>query len=199
MTGQARLSPICSTSETSCTSRRPTLVLIQSKDDCSSTAVLPLCRLTQHQSPDTTSLKTMGKRDAENTVREQQTGCCAWANVCLLSGAWLMQKMEGLPLSSNPERGTTRFSCGLKHSCFTMIRGTQWATHNKHDLKCLKCYDNISVVIFVFRYLSLAIWKLLLKCRGAAPSTRPAIMYSQGDLFFFCGSFLVYHTKACTA
>ena len=59
MTGQTRASPTPFILETCCTSRHHTAVLI--KDKSSLTAVLPRSRLMQHLSPDTTSLKTMGK------------------------------------------------------------------------------------------------------------------------------------------
>ncbi len=71
MTGQVRRSPVSSTSETPCTSRHLTLVLIQDKGGSSSTAVLPLCPLMQHLSPDTTSSRTTGKSSSAYSMKQQ--------------------------------------------------------------------------------------------------------------------------------
>lgn len=61
MTGFMSEPPRSSILEKRCTSRLITRLQIQVKDVFLSTAVLPLCLLTQDQFQDTTSLKTMGE------------------------------------------------------------------------------------------------------------------------------------------
>lgn len=80
MTGQVRRSQVSSTSETACASRHLTLVLIQDEGGSSSTAVLPLCPLTQHLSPDTTSLRTTGKSSSVYSVKQQTGFLTSWEN-----------------------------------------------------------------------------------------------------------------------
>lgn len=184
--------PVSSTWETLCTYRRPTLVLTQRGDDSSSTAALPPCHLTPHQSQDITSLKTMGRSGLIYLLEMMKILKC----VC---GSCLVDAKLGGSNSHFQQRHQANL---LRLQMNTFLFEHDPRNSVRPALNCIIQHVEQSTCIhvystFLFRYSSRASWKWSLKCGKVIQSTKPVILQIQGIflcrfLFFFFSNFLFF-------